>query len=107
MRSNEGAFAVPYSSCVTRRQRRGRTEYVAVLSYYDHSGKRRQKRRTEYSHSEAKRITRELEDEYVSGGEVALFSDNLTFEDLASVSRKHFCLWNSFNSQKPQWITSC
>lgn len=73
-----------YSSCVTRRQRRGRSEYVAVLSYYDHNGKRRQKRRTAYSHSDAKRIRRELEDEYLSGGEVALFSDNLTFEDLAT-----------------------
>src|SRR5258705_1101431 len=78
------SIAVRYSSCVTRRQRRGRTEYVAVLSDYDHSGKRRQKRLTAYSFSEAKRIKRELEDEYLSGGEVALFSDNLTFEDLVT-----------------------
>lgn len=73
-----------YSSNVTRRHRRGRTEYVAVLNYYDHGGKRRQKRRTANSLSDAKRITRELEDEYIEGGEVALYSDDLTFEDLAS-----------------------
>ena len=44
--------------------------YIAVLSYYDESGQRRQKRRTSFSFSEAKRIRRELEDEYLEGGEV-------------------------------------
>jgi integrase len=74
---------VRYSSSITRRKRRGRTEYIAVLNYYDESGQRRQKRRTSFSSSEAKRIARELEDEYLGGGEVALYSDNLTFEQLA------------------------
>jgi integrase len=75
---------VRYSSSISRRKRRGRTEYIAVLSYYDESGERRQKRRTSFSSSEAKRIARELEDEYLEGGEVALYSDDLTFEDLAN-----------------------
>ena len=73
-----------YSSSITRRKRRGRTEYVAVLSYYDESGRHRQKRRTTFSPGEAKRLARDLEDEYLEGGEVALYSDNLTFEDLAN-----------------------
>ena len=72
-----------YSSSITRRKRRGRTEYIAVLNYYDQSGQRRQKRRTSFSSSEAKQLARELEDEYLEGGEVALYSDNLTFEQLA------------------------
>lgn len=72
-----------YSSSITRRKRRGRTEYVAVLSYYDERGTRRQKRRTASSPGEAKRLARDLEDEYLVGGEVALYSDDLTFEDLA------------------------
>ena len=59
-----------YSSSISRRKRRGRTEYIAVLSYYDEGGERRQKRRTSFSSSEAKRIARELEDEYLEGGEV-------------------------------------
>lgn len=62
----------------------GRTDYIAVLSYYNESGERRQKRRTSFSSSEAKRMARELEDEYLEGGEVALYSDDLTFEDLAN-----------------------
>jgi hypothetical protein len=74
---------VRYSSSITRRKRRGRTEYIAVLNYYDQSSQRRQKRRTSFSSSEAKRLARELEDEYLEGGEVALYSDNLTFEQLA------------------------
>ena len=73
-----------YSSSISRRKRRGRTEYIAVLSYYDESGERCQKRRTAFSSSEAKRMARELEDEYLEGGEVALYSDDLTFEDLAN-----------------------
>lgn len=72
-----------YSSSITRRKRRGRTEYIAVLNYYDQSGQRRQKRRTSFSSNEAKRIPRDLENEYLEGGEVALYSDNLTFEQLA------------------------
>jgi hypothetical protein len=59
-------------------------EYVAVLSYYDGGGRRRQKRRTASSFSEAKRIRRELEQVYLEGGEVALCSDDLTFEALAN-----------------------
>ena len=77
-----------YSSSITRRKRRSRTEYIAVLNYYDESGQRRQKRRTSFSSSEAKRIARELEDEYLEGGEVALYSDNLTFEQLADHCQK-------------------
>jgi len=79
---------VRYSSSITRRKRRSRTEYIAVLNYYDESGQRRQKRRTSFSSSEAKRIARELEDEYLEGGEVALYSDNLTFEQLADHCQK-------------------
>jgi integrase len=74
---------VRYSSSISRRKRRGRTEYIAVLSYYDENGQRRQKRRTAFTSSEAKRLARELEDEYVEGGEVALYSDDLTFDQLA------------------------
>jgi hypothetical protein len=74
---------VRYSSSITHRKRRGRTEYVAVLSYYDQNGKRCQKQKTSFSSSEAKRRARELEDEYVEGGEAALHSDDLTFEALA------------------------
>ena len=77
-----------YSSSITRRKRRSRTEYIAVLNYYDESGQRRQKRRTSFSSSEAKRIARELEDEYLEGGEVALYSDDLTFEQLADHCQK-------------------
>ena len=73
-----------YSSSITRRKRRGRTEYVAVLSFYVETGQRQQKRRTSFTSSEAKRIARELEDEYLEGGEAALYSDDLTFEDLAN-----------------------
>ena len=72
-----------YSSSITRRKRRGKTEYVAVLSYYDQTGQRCQKRRTSFSSKEAKRIARKLEDEYLEGGEVALYSDDLTFQQLA------------------------
>jgi len=75
---------VRYSSSITRRKRRGRTEYVAVLSFYDETGQRQQKRRTSFTSSEAKRIARELEDEYLEGGEAALYSDDLTFEDVAN-----------------------
>ena len=73
-----------YSSSISPRKRRGRTEYIAVVSYYDESGERQQKRKTAFSSSEAKRLARDLENEYLEGGEEALYSDDLTFADLAS-----------------------
>ena len=72
-----------YSSSITRRKRRGRTEYVAVLSYYDENGKRQQKHRTACTSGEAKRLRQALENEYLEGGEIAVQSDEMTFEQLA------------------------
>jgi len=74
---------VRYSSSITRRKRRGRTEYVAVLSYYDENGKRQQKHRTACTSGEAKRLRQALENEYLEGGEIAVQSDEMTFEQLA------------------------
>ncbi|CAN5643927.1 hypothetical protein BH20ACI3_BH20ACI3_32940 [soil metagenome] len=63
-----------YSTAVTKRRRRGRLEYIAVLAYYDDHGKRKWKHRSAPSFSEAKRVSREMENEYLIGGEIALQS---------------------------------
>jgi len=72
-----------FSSGVTKRKSRGKQEYVAWLAYYDVDGRRRWKYRSAPSPSKAKEFVRDLEKQFIEGGEMAIQSDAMTFAELA------------------------
>ena len=76
------------TSITTKKDRRGKVVYDGVLCFYDDNGKRRWKHRERRSFSAARDALRKLEAEFVGGGENAVDSDRMTFEQLAEHCEK-------------------
>jgi integrase len=73
-----------YTTTISKRRRHNKVEYLARLRYYDaESGARKEKSRSAPTISEAKRLLRDMEDEFESGGQTAMESDQMTFAELA------------------------
>jgi len=73
-----------YTTTISKRRRHNKVEYLARLRYYDaESGARKEKSRSAPIISEAKRLLRDMEDEFESGGQTAMESDQMTFAELA------------------------
>lgn len=73
-----------YFTTVRKRRRGGRREWMARLIYKDEvTGLRKEKSKSAQSQSEAKRMEKELEDDFLAGGQTTVESDEMTFEELA------------------------
>jgi len=78
------AEVMDYTTTISKRRRHNKVEYLARLRYYDaESGARKEKSRSAPTISEAKRLLRDMEDEFESGGQTAMESDQMTFAELA------------------------
>lgn len=74
-----------YITTIRRRRRGNSIQWTARLLYEDPAtGRRKEKARNATSTKEAKRRLKELEDEFLSGGAVALESDRMTFPALVA-----------------------
>ena len=73
-----------YTTAISKRRRHQKVEYLARLMYRDEeTGARKEKSRSAPSISEAKRCLKDLEDEFESGGQQAVETDQMTFAELA------------------------
>jgi hypothetical protein len=72
-----------FSSSVQRRKRGKRTEYIARLTYYDKTGKRKGVSKTAATAADAKRELQGLIDQHVEGGCELLDARTMTFAALA------------------------
>ena len=73
-----------YTTTIVKRRRHHKVEYLARLRYYDaETGARKEKSKSAPTISEAKRFLRDMEDEFESGGQTAMESDQMTFAELA------------------------
>ena len=73
-----------YTTAISKRRRHQKVEYLARLMYHDEeTGARKEKSRSAPSISEAKRCLKDLEDEFESGGQQAVETDQMTFAELA------------------------
>jgi integrase len=73
-----------YFTTVRKRRRAGRQEWTARLIYKDEvTGLRKEKSRSAESQSQAKRLEKELEEEFLAGGQTTIESDGMTFEQLS------------------------
>src|ERR1044072_3922804 len=72
-----------FSSSIQRRKRGKRTEYLARLTYYDKTGKRKGVSKSAATHWDAKRDLQYLIDQHVTGGAEVLEARNMTFAALA------------------------
>jgi len=73
-----------YTTAISKRRRHQKVEYLARLMYHDEeTGARKEKSRSAPSISEAKRSLKDLEDEFESGGQQAVETDQMTFAELA------------------------
>ena len=73
-----------YTTSIFKRRRHNKVEYLARLRYYDgETGVRKEKSKSALTISEAKRLLRDMEDEFESGGQTAMESDHMTFAELA------------------------
>ena len=73
-----------YTTAISKRRRHQKVEYLARLMYRDEeTGARKEKSRSATSISEAKRSLKDLEDEFESGGQQAVETDQMTFAELA------------------------
>ena len=62
-----------YFTTVRKRRRAGRQEWTARLIYKDEvTGLRKEKSRSAESQSQAKRLEKELEDEFLAGGQITV-----------------------------------
>lgn len=76
--------AMNYTTSIFKRRRHNKVEYIARLRYNDEeNGARKEKSRSSPTVSEAKRLLRDIEDEFESGGQTAMESDHITFAELA------------------------
>ena len=57
-----------FSTSIQRRKRGKRTEYLARLTYYDKTGKRKGVSKSAPTHWDAKRELQDLIDQHVAGG---------------------------------------
>ena len=72
-----------YTTSIFKRRRHKKLEYLARLRYCDgETGVRKEKSKTAPTFSEAKRLLRDMEDEFESGGQTAMESDQMTFAEL-------------------------
>ncbi len=72
-----------YTTAISKRRRHRKVEYLARLMYRDEeTGARKEKSRSAPSISEAKRCLKDLEDEFESGGQQAVETDQMTFAEL-------------------------
>jgi integrase len=72
-----------YTTAISKRRRHQKVEYLARLMYHDEeTGARKEKSRSAPSISEAKRCLKDLEDEFESGGQQAVETDQMTFAEL-------------------------
>ncbi len=75
--------AMNYSTAISKRRRAKKLEYLARLVYKDATtGNRKERSRSASSSAEAKRILKELENEFLAGGQTAIESHAMTFGDL-------------------------
>lgn len=73
-----------FTLAISVRRRGKKTAYLARLMYRDRkSGQRKEKSKSAGSRSEAKRLLRELEDEFTMGGQTTVESHDMTFAALA------------------------
>lgn len=78
-----------YTTAISKRRRGKTVEYIARLMYKDAAtGRRKEKSKSGSSPSEARRILKDLENEFASGGQVALESHEMTFEALVEHCNK-------------------
>ena len=77
-----------FSSSIQRRKRGTRTEYIARLTYYDKTGKRKGVSKSATTHWEAKRELQDLIDQHVAGGPDVLEARNMTFAALAEYCKE-------------------
>lgn len=74
-----------YSTAISKRRRYNKVEYLARLMYRDaKTGVRKEKSKSAPSVSEAKRLLKELEEEFEIGGQTAVESHLMTFADLVT-----------------------
>ncbi len=86
----EARTVMNYSTAISKRRRAKKLEYLARLVYRDATtGKRKERSKSASSLSEAKRILKELEDEFRAGGQTAVESHEMTFPDLVKHCRRH------------------
>jgi integrase len=79
----EGGF-MNYTTAISLRRRGKKPAYIARLMYADGvTGLRKEKSKSAKSRSEAKRLIKELEEEFATGGQTAVESDEMTFAELA------------------------
>lgn len=79
----KGGVLVFYIATIRKRRRGKSVEWTARLIYEDAvTGRRRERSRNCSSQAEAKRRKKELEDEFLAGGAVAIESDRMTFSAL-------------------------
>lgn len=72
-----------FSSSIQRRKRGTRTEYIARLTYYDKTGKRKGVSKSAATHSGARRELQDLIDQHMTGGAEVLEARDMTFVALA------------------------
>jgi len=74
-----------YITTIRKRRRGNKVAWTARLIYEDSAtGRRKEKARNASSPKEAKRRLKELEDEFLSSGAVAVESDRMTFASLVT-----------------------
>ena len=72
-----------FSTSIQRKKRGKRTEYIARLTYYDKTGKRKGVSKSAPTHGDAKRELQDLIDQHVAGGAEVLEARKMTFATLA------------------------
>ena len=72
-----------YSTSIQRRKCGTRTEYIARLTYYDKTGKRKGVSKSAATHYDAKRKLQDLIDQHEAGGSEVLEARDMTFAILA------------------------
>jgi integrase len=72
-----------FSTSIQRKKRGKRTEYIARITYYDKTGKRKGVSKSAATHWDAKRELQDLIDQHVAGGSEVLEARNMTFAALA------------------------
>lgn len=72
-----------FSTSIQRKKRGKRTEYIARLTYYDNTGKRKGVSKSAATHWDAKRELQHLIDQHGAGGPEVLEARNMTFAALA------------------------
>ena len=97
-----------YSTSIQRRKRGTRTEYIARLTYYDKTGKRKGVSKSAATHYDAKRKLQDLIDQHEAGGAEVLEARDMTFAILAQHSKEtRYCGRSTMSKAvncKPAWL---